>query len=87
VNGNLLIFTIPLFHAKGFADFGNEVLTMDAETLSPLSAILAMKTKSKIDAKAKIITATSDVDLLGLKTTGALKFTLAVTNWCCYRFG
>jgi hypothetical protein len=77
VNGNLLIFTIPLFHAKGFADFGNEVLTMDAETLSPLSAILAMKTKSKLDAKAKIITATSDVDLLGLKTTGALAIHLS----------
>ena len=41
--------------------------------MSPLSAILAMKTKSKIDAKSKLITATSDIDLLGLKTTGALE--------------
>lgn len=75
--GNLLIFRIPLFRAKGVVDFRSQVITADAETLSPLSAILAMKTTSKLDAKARVITANSEVSLLGLKTAGALQVHLA----------
>ncbi|WP_376702506.1 hypothetical protein RQ479_21170 [Mesorhizobium sp. ISC25] len=72
VDGSLRIFTIPLFKAHGLADFRAQILSLDAETLPPLSAILAMKTVAKIDGKAKNITATSDLSLLGLKTTGGL---------------
>ena len=72
MDGKLLLFRMPLFEATGIIDFAASVITMDARTLQPLASILNMRSKAKIDAKAKALDASSDMKLLGLTTSGQL---------------